>query len=163
MRLALFAATALSLLAAPSVAGAARTERVPLNLQFSQTVTHLCAFPVTIDSTVTGTQTNFFNNAGVQTRSNFSVTETDVFRANGNVLTGLPYHTSLRAILDPSDPNIQLKLFAMGVVARVPLPDGKTFLSAGRLEFTARGFLFALTPDTGHSGDVDAFCAALAA
>ena len=163
MRLALFAATALSLLAAPSVAGAARTERVPLNLQFSQTVTHLCAFPVTIDSTVTGTQTNFFNNAGVQTRSNFSVTETDVFSANGNVLTGLPYHTSLRAILDPSDPNIQLKLFAMGLVARVPLPDGKTFLSAGRLEFTARGFLFALTPDTGHSGDVDAFCAALAA
>ena len=45
---------------------------------------------------------------------------------------------------------------------RGPLPDGKTFQSAGRLEFVARGGLFALTPDTGHSGDVAAFCAALA-
>ena len=163
MRLAHFAAIALLLLVAPNVAGAARTERIPLDLQFSQTVNHLCAFPITIDSTVTGTQTNFFNDAGVQTRSNFSVTETDIFRANGNVLTGLPYHTTLRAILDPSDPNNQLKAFAMGLVSRVPLPNGKTFLSAGRLEFIARGNLFALTPDTGHSGDVAAFCAALAA
>jgi hypothetical protein len=67
MRFALFVATALSLLGAPSVASAAPPVGIPLDFESTQTVTHLCPFPVTIDSTATGTQTNFFNDAGVQT------------------------------------------------------------------------------------------------
>ena len=110
------------------------------------------------------TQTDFFDNHGIQTSSHFVITETDVFTANGNTLTGLPYHTSLRAVLDPSDPNIQLSAVATGVQSRIPLPDGSTFLSAGRLDFVAHpGETFILTPDTGRAGNVAGFCAALAA
>lgn len=164
MRLVLRIAVLLCALAAPAAADAAEPTRTSFDVQFTNIVTTLCAFPVTVDSTLSGTQTNFFDNSGVQTSSHFAITEVDVFSANGNTLVGLPYHTSLRAILDPSDPNIQLSAVATGVQARIPLPDGSTFLSAGRLDFIQHpGEFFLLTPDTGRSGDLAAFCAALAA
>ena len=54
-------------------------------------------------------------------------------------------------------------VYASGLVERVPLPDGTVFLSAGRLDFAAHpGSEFRIVPDVGRSGNVAAFCAALA-
>jgi hypothetical protein len=55
----------------------------------------------------------------------------------------------------------------MGGVERVLLPDGTLFWSAGRFDWLAHfgdnpELTFTLTPDHGRSGNVDAFCAALA-
>jgi hypothetical protein len=153
----------LCVLSAPGVASAAEPARTSFTVEFSNIVTGICEFPVTVDSTLVGTQTNFFDNNGTQTSSHFAITETDVFTANGNTLIGLPYHTSLRAVLDPSDPNIQLSAVATGVQARIPLPDGSTFLSAGRIDFVGHpGEPFILTPDRGRAGNLAGFCAALA-
>jgi hypothetical protein len=150
-------------LSAPGVASAAEPVRFSFTVEVSNIVTGICEFPVTVDSTLVVTQTNFFNNNGIQTSSHFAITETDVFTANGNTLIGLPYHTSLRAVLDPTDPNIQLSAVATGVQARIPLPDGSTFLSAGRIDFVDHpGEPFILTPDSGRAGNIAGFCVALA-
>jgi hypothetical protein len=54
-------------------------------------------------------------------------------------------------------------VFASGVVEKILLPDGTFFISAGRLDFLGHpGATFVLSPDVGNSGNVDAFCAALA-
>jgi hypothetical protein len=153
----------LCVLSAPNVASAARPVRDSFTAEFSNTVTGICEFPVTVGSTLAVTETDFFDNSGIQTSSHFAITETDVFTANGNTLTGLPYHTSLRAVLDPSDSTHQLSAVATGVQSRIPLPDGSTFLSAGRIDFVGHpDEMFVLTPDTGRSGDIAGFCAALA-
>jgi hypothetical protein len=163
VRLVLRAAVLLCALIAPSVVRAAEPVHSSFTVQFSNTVTGICEFPVIVDSALVVRQTNFFDKDGVQTSSHFAITETDVFTANGNTLSGLPYRTSLRAVLDPSDPNIQLSAVATGVQARIPLPDGSTFLSAGRIDFVGHpGEPFILTPDTGRAGNLAAFCAALA-
>ena len=161
MRLVLRVAILLCVLSAPGVASAAEPARSSFTVVLSNTLTGICEFPVTNTSTLVVTQTNFFDNSGIQTSSHFAITETDVFTANGNTLIGLPYHFSLRAVLDPSDPNIQLSAVATGVAARIPLPDGSIFLSAGRIDFVGHpGEPFILTPDTGRAGNLAAFCAA---
>jgi hypothetical protein len=155
-------AVALCALAASSVAEAAASDHSSFDITFTNTVTDICPFPVEVTSDLAVSQTNFFDANGTLVRSHFAVTETDVFRANGKTLTGLPYHSSLRAILDAA--GNQLHAISSGVISRVPLPDGSTFLSAGRLDFIDHaGAQFLLTPDTGSSGNVTGFCGALAA
>jgi hypothetical protein len=150
-------------LGAPSVAGAVPPKQTTFDVAFTNTVTDICPFAVEVTSSLSATERDFFAADGVQVRSEFTITEIDVFAANGHTLTGLPYHSSLHATLDPADPNHQLAAVSTGVISRVPLSNGSTFLSAGRLNFVDHpGAQFLLTPDTGHSGDVAAFCAALA-
>ena len=155
--------TVLCALGAASVAVAVPPKQTSFDVTFTNTVSDICPFAVVVTSSLSVTQRDFFDANGIQVRSEFTVTETDVFAANGHVLTGLPYHSSLHATLDPADPNHQLAAVSTGVISRVPLPNGSTFLSAGRLDFIDHpGAQFLLTPDTGRSGDVAAFCAALA-
>jgi hypothetical protein len=52
--------------------------------------------------------------------------------------------------------------YASGGTARVPLPDGSVFFSAGLLDFVGFNGQYALNPGVGASGDITAFCAALA-
>jgi len=50
-----------------------------------------------------------------------------------------------------------------GVILRLQLPDGSLFLSAGRINVLAHpGISFSFVPDLGRSGNLAAFCAALA-
>jgi hypothetical protein len=87
----------------------------------------------------------------------FNGTEQDVFIANGRSLASEPYN--IRTVFDESG-GVE-HVYATGLVVRVVLPDGTKFVSAGRLDFVTRNFEFAITPDVGRSGDLDAFCAAL--
>ncbi|HEV8105078.1 MAG TPA: hypothetical protein VGP69_15210 [Gaiellaceae bacterium] len=124
-------------------------------------LTGACAFPITVDATMTETDRFFSDQNGVLTMANANVTEQDSFSANGKSLTGLPYSFSLHAVFDSSG-NIT-QLYADGVVERVPLPDGSVFQSAGQVNFGAQGFPdFSVTPDAGSARNLDGFCAALA-
>jgi hypothetical protein len=126
------------------------------------TLTGACAFPITVDATMTETDRFFSDQNGVLTRANADVTEQDSFSANGKSLTGDPYSFSLHAVFDSSG-NIT-QLYADGVVERVPLPDGSVFQSAGKVNFGAQGFPdFSVTPNVGSSRNLAGFCAALAA
>jgi hypothetical protein len=127
----------------------------------TQVADDLCPFAVTIVSTITYRETDFYDQAGKQTMALIHVVEQDVFSANGKALTGIPFTFELQFLLDSAG-NFT-NVFASGVVEKVPLPDGSVFLSAGRLDFAARpNSGFALTPDVGRSGNVAGFCAALA-
>jgi hypothetical protein len=120
----------------------------------------ICSFPVTITSTQVGVETTFYDRNGAVTRIQAHAVEQDVFTANGQSLTGLPYTFNVRVLFEDGE---LTHVYASGLVSRVPLPDGRVFLSAGRLDFAAHpGSGFRIVPDVGRSGDVGAFCAALA-
>ena len=124
------------------------------------TLTDLCSFPVVISATLDGTRTDHVDTNGNPTFSDFHSIERDVLSANGVTLTSLPYVNQQKWIYDSSG-NV-IHVYAVGVIERIPLPDGAAFLSAGRTDQITRDNPAALTPDVGHSGDVANLCAALA-
>ena len=156
--LSLLALSTIGILAHP--AAAIEPTRVPIDDTDTFVVEDICDFPVTITATLVGTETTFYDQSGEVTRIQIHVVEQDVFTANGETLTGLPYTFNLQVLFEDGEVT---HVYASGVVARVPLPDGTVFLSAGRLDFAAHpGSDFRIVPDVGRSGDVAAFCAALA-
>jgi hypothetical protein len=139
--LSLIALGTTAVLAQPAAAVEPTTE--PIDGTDTFVVEDVCSFPVALTATLVGTETTFYDQSGAVTRIQIHIVEQDVFSANGESLTGLP--------------------FTFNIQERVPLPDGTVFLSAGRLDFAAHpGSDFRIVPDVGRSGDVAAFCAALA-
>ena len=120
----------------------------------------VCAFPVAVHATGSGTETDFFDSSGTLTRVRVHVTEQTTYSANGTSLTTVPFTYSIALGFDDSGLS---QAFITGVIARVPLPDGGLLISAGRVDLAARGFpQFILTPDVGATVNLDKFCAALA-
>jgi hypothetical protein len=121
----------------------------------------VCAFPLTVDATGSGTEIDSFDNSGALTRVSVHVTEQTTFSANGTSLTTIPFTYNITVRFDDSG-NLS-EAFTTGIIAKVPLPDGGLFISAGRVDLAARGFpQFVLTPDHGGTVNLDKFCAALA-
>ena len=80
--------------------------------------------------------------------------------ANDVSLTSYPYSYHFTGELDLQGNIAQLTV--SGVLLRVPLPDGSTFFSAGRVDQLASGLSYVVVPDVGTSRGLDGFCAALA-
>jgi hypothetical protein len=159
-RLALLLTVVLTPLAFTGTAAAVPPTIEPVEFTDTFVVTDICDFPVEITATATGTQMIFTDEAGNVTRIHLHLTEQDVFRANDKSLTGIPYTFNIDVIFEDGEVT---HVFASGVGERIVLPDGTLFLSAGRLDFAAHpGSDFRIVPDVGRSGDVAAFCAALA-
>jgi hypothetical protein len=163
MRRFLSSVAAAMLAAAAFAQTAAAVEPIREDASFSDTVVlaDVCSFPVTVEFTVTGTQTTFFDENGNITRIKFHNVEQDVFSANGKALVGLPYTFNVQVLFDPDSGEVT-HVFASGLVSRVPLPGGDFFLTAGRLDFAAHpGASFLIQPDVGVQGNLEGFCAAL--
>jgi hypothetical protein len=142
---------------------AAAAEPIREDISFSDTVvlTDVCSFPITVDVTVTGTQTTFVDQNGDVTRVQIHNVEQDVFTANGKTLVGIPYTFNIQVLFDPDTGEVT-HVYASGLVSRVPLPGGDFFLTAGRLDFAAHpGATFLIQPDVGVQGNLAGFCAAL--
>jgi hypothetical protein len=156
----LFALTALALTTSPASANAPTT--TPLNFAFTGTVPAdaLCPFDVDISAVGTGTERDYTDRDGRLTRIEFHFVEQDTFSANGHVLVGDPFVNVQHGQFDENGNLIHF--CEVGVIERVPLPHGTAFLSAGRVDFVDHGFSFVFIPDRGHSGNLEAFCAALA-
>jgi hypothetical protein len=156
--LSLLALSVTGVLAHP--AAAIEPTRVPIDETATFVADDICSFPVTITATLVGTETTFYDQSGAVTRIQIHVVEQDVFSANGESLTGLPFTFNIQVLFEDGEVT---HVYASGLVERVPLPDGTVFVSAGRLDFAAHpGSDFRIVPDVGRSGDVAAFCAALA-
>ena len=156
--LSLLAVSATGVLAHP--AAAIEPTREPIDDTITSVVEDICSFPVTITATILGTETTFYDESGEVVRQQIHIVEQDVFTANGETLTGLPFTFNIQVLFEDGEVT---HVYASGLVERVPLPDGTVFLSAGRLDFVAHpGAEFRIVPDVGRSGDVAAFCAALA-
>ena len=142
----------------------AATATAPVKSQYTFTatsvLTDVCPFDVTVDSTVSNTEIDFFDESGALTRVEVHSVEQDTFSANGKSLTGVPFTFNVEILFDSSG-NLT-HAFASGLVEKVPLPDGSLFISAGRVDFAAHGFpQFIITPDVGGTVNLAGFCAAL--
>ena len=125
-------------------------------------LTDVCAFPITVEFTQTGTDTLFFDQSGALIRIQGHIVEQDVFTANGKTLHGLPYKFNVTVLFDQQTGEVA-HVYAKGLISRVPLPGGGVFLTAGRLDFLAHpGPAFLVQPDVGALGNVAGFCVALA-
>ncbi len=124
------------------------------------TVSGICSFDVVVNSTVRGTEIDYFDGNGALTRVYIHVVEQDTFSRNGKEITGEPYTFNIEVLFD-ADGNVT-HIFASGVAEKIILPDGTLFISAGRLDFILHpGADFLISPDVGNPGDVAAFCDAL--
>jgi hypothetical protein len=120
------------------------------------TVTSLCAFPVTVTYTLEGiVKDDIDPETGTGTLTAHS-TETDTFTANGVTLQGTPFQVSYRLTLVNGESTVDV---STGVGVRVPLPNGKTFKSAGLIDYRTGGAVG--QPTHGGTQNLDAFCAAL--
>ena len=146
--------------ACTSTALASAPAKTQITFADTSTLTGVCPFEITVESTVSLTLLQFVDSSGGVTRWLAHVVEQDTFSANGKSLTSLQYQFELQASFDSTGAFTQF--FEHGALARVVLPDGSLFLAAGRVDFVPHGgpsFLF--TPDTGTAGNIAGFCAAL--
>jgi hypothetical protein len=147
------------LLCAPAAANADPAATVIHFAGFDDVVsTDICAFPVADHLYQEGTLT--IRQTGTGTLFEVSAREVDTFSANGVSLTSNPvsYHFTGKEDLQG---NI-VQQTTSGLLVKVPLPDGSTFFSAGRVDMLASGLSFVVLPDVGTSHGLDEFCAALA-
>jgi hypothetical protein len=160
VRVALSAAVAFVLVVGSATAvsaAAADAERSPFEFDVTTTISDVCAFDFDLSAQIAGTS-NFVGTANDQhVGIEIHTTEVDTLTGpNGVPLVSDPYKGSELIGFDPETGAGHD--FGTGHTARFHLPDGSVFLSAGRV--TSIGG-YVITPDTGHSGDVDALCAAL--
>jgi len=160
-QVAVLAVVTLSAAVFVSAAAAAQPTKIDFPPATStSTITGVCAFPVSVSFTASGTETDFVDQSGALTRIHVHIVEQDVFSANGKTLTGLPFTFNIDVLFDSSG-NLT-HVYASGEVSRVPLPGGSVFHTAGRADFVLHpGVDFLLQPDRGAQGDVAGFCAAL--
>jgi hypothetical protein len=145
-----------------SSAGASPPVKMPISFEdVTATLSGVCAFDVDVSSDISGTEIDYFDASGNLTRVFLHVLEQDTFSANGKSITGEPYTFNIQILFD-AEGNV-IHAYASGVTSRIVLPNGTFFLSAGRLDFVNHpGEAFVLSPDFGRTGDIAAFCAALA-
>jgi len=160
-RLTIVVAVAASAAIFASLAAADKPTRTEFSgVTFTSVLTDVCEFPVTVESTISGFETDFFDKSGAVTRIFDHVVEQDTFTANGNTLVGIPFTFNVQVLFDSSG-NVT-NIFENGLVEKIPLPDGSLFVSAGRTDFANHpGAQFLLSPDNGNPGNVAGFCAAL--
>jgi hypothetical protein len=152
------AACTLLCLSAPG-AGAAQPVKQYFQVTDVGTDISLCGFPIQFSSEGTGFAVFFSDPAGALVQIQAHVTGQDTFSANGVTLVGSPYRTLAKLVF--SDGQL-VEYHASGVLEKVRLPDGRTFLGAGRVDLTAAAHAsFIVDPDSGVVKDKDAFCAAL--
>jgi len=145
-------------LAAPAVA----SQPVKTTFEGSrpETLSGVCSFDVAILAAARVTEIDYFDASGALTRSSFHITEQDTFSANGKSITTIPFTFNVEILFDAA--GTITHFYTSGVFAKLVLPSGTLFLSAGRADGVAHpGVDFLLSPDMGNPGDVAAFCAAL--
>jgi hypothetical protein len=139
-------------------AAAGPPTKVSFDAPFTDTVSGICSFPLGVAGSFRGTETDFFDQSGELVRADLHVVEQDTWSANGKTLTGEPFTFNIFVSFEDGQVTA---LLARGVAEKIPLPDGKLFISAGVVDFLAQGVPFTLRTDLGVTGDIDALCAAL--
>jgi len=161
-RLLLVAATVAALLAfSAPVALAAPPTHSSFHATWGLETTDVCpSFNISVSQDMTVAETDFADQSGAVIRSQLQVVEQDTFTANGKTLVGDPVRYNVTLGFDSS--GNQISAVTMGGVFQVALPDGTVVRSAGRINVTSHpDMTFWAAPDTGHTGDIAAFCAAL--
>ncbi len=152
--------TALLATAFAAPASANEQNRIQVDDHNKFITSDICDFPLDSRSHVQGTITEFFDENGDLTMVIGHLSETDTFSAHGETLKSTTYHYNFRLTFDENGDIVDN--VTTGVLVKVPLPDGGTFMSAGQLnispDFTGN---FIYLVDSGVVKNHDAFCDAL--
>ncbi len=122
-------------------------------------LTDVCPFTVGVESSIQYSELKFFDRSGSLIRLYQHTVEQDVFTANNKTLTSVPYTFNIEFLFDSSGNLVHMWFDGAG--AKIPLPDGTQFVSAGRFDMLKHPEGFVLSPDKGNPGNVAALCAAL--
>ena len=139
-------------------ASAVRPSKEPFEEVITQTVTSLCDFPIAVTFVISGTSTTFPGSTEGNDRVVIHQTAQDTFTANGTTLVGEPYTAT--ATLQFSNFEV-VSAVVVGVIEKVRLPDGSTFMGAGWTDLLTSTTDIIVVPDHGVAKGQDAFCAAL--
>jgi hypothetical protein len=155
--------TATAALLGMSATGAAadRPEKVTFSVTVEGTNTSLCGFPIEFESEVSGFELLFSDKSDDLVRIQAQVRTQDTFSANGVTLVGERYRVAAKLLCSDGE---LIEYHANGVLEKVRLPDGSTFMGAGRVDILAAlaaGVDFIIEPDSGVLKNQDAFCATL--
>jgi len=146
---------------ATSTALAQKPVKSEYQMSTTGVLTGVCTFDITNDSTNDVTEIDYFDQSGSLTRMEWHIVEQDTFTANGKSLVGIPFTFNVKVLFDSQ--GFMTHVYADGVTEKIWLPDGRLFISAGRVDFAAHGFpQYILSPDYGNPGNIAGFCAALA-
>jgi hypothetical protein len=146
-------------LLAAAPAGAAAPAKDTFTIHITDTITDICPFPIHLQGRADVMESVFTNRNGDLIRIVDHVAERDVFSAHGTSIRTDTYHYTVHVLFDEQG-NL-LHAYSTGQVVRMRLSDGSQFSSAGRVDVLNSPGPFTIVPDVGHSGNVDAFCAAL--
>jgi hypothetical protein len=151
-------------LSAIGVSASAALAAPPANYEYTAdgnaTLTNVCAFDVDVYYSDTVHELDYFDNNGALSKLHTTMIELDTYTANRKTLISNPVHFNMQMKFD-NDGNI-IYWVASGLLEMIPLPDGSMFVSAGQINWLNHPPYFVFSADIGNSGDVDAFCAALA-
>ena len=121
----------------------------------------MCPFSFNVTYTQNASESDFYDRNGVITHAVINVVEQDTFSNAGKTLVSLPFAYNFIYFWDANG-NVTHG-YNVGITEKIPLPDGRLFISAGRFDWLDHpGAIIVLSPDHGNPGDLDAFCAALA-
>jgi len=156
--MALVVAIALVALTAPTGL-ATRPDRGVFEWTDSGPVSGVCSFTFTVTAHLIDTYETFYDSAGNEVAYGDHYLQQDTFTGlHGQTLIGDAYRWYMRTEFDST--GAMTRQFATGAIERVTLPDGTRFWSMGRVDTLSGGGPW-LVPDSGHAGNLDAFCAAL--
>jgi hypothetical protein len=82
-------------------------------LTFNSVLTDVCAFPVNVDSTISGTEIDYVDQSGALTRIFVHQVEQDTFTANGRTRVGTPFTFNTEVLFDSSG-NVTHTSLALG-------------------------------------------------
>lgn len=119
----------------------------------------LCDVAVLLEYHQKITRITFVDATGQRVRRVYHVVERDTFSANGVTLVATPYRFTTHVSYDPFG-NV-VNNVATGVLIKVPLSPGVTFMSVGRFDFLRSGGVSTVVPTNGTSRHQRTFCSAL--
>src|SRR5262245_6233202 len=137
------------------------------NQTYNDPAGDICPFAITITYNATIDYTRFYESSGRPIGENDHVQAQNTYSANGKTLVGEPftYEQIYKVAYDSGGNRYQTSVVGTGRAEIVPLPDGSIFRSAGRIDYLSPTFIdhgWILVVNSGLSGNVAAFCAALA-
>ena len=137
------------------------------NRTYNDSAGDICPFAITITYNATIDYTDFYDKDGRAVGENDHVHEQNTYSANGKNLVGnwFTYEQIYNVAYDSSGNRYQTSVVGTGQMEVIPLPDGSVFRTAGRLDYLSPEFSdhsWIIVVNSGLSGNVAAFCAALA-
>jgi hypothetical protein len=131
---------------------------------FADPAGDICPFALDISYNFRIHYTDFYDQSGRFVGRNLHATQQNTYSANGKTLVGdwFTYEQIFKFGYDSSGSRYLISNVGTGQAENVSLPGGSVFHSAGRIDYLTFNNDWIIVVNSGLSGNVGGFCAALA-